>query len=234
MPRWCWTRSSLKEQMMEKIDVGRRILSANEAFALKNKQLLARYGKRCFNLISSPGSGKTTLLVRTITDLTDSLHLGVIEGDLQTDIDAERIRATKAPAIQINTEGACHLSAAQVSQALQKLPIENLDVVFIENVGNLVCPSAFELGEDGKIVVLSVAEGDDKPVKYPGIFAKSKVLLVNKIDLLEGARVDFDLDRVHADARRLNKTIEIFPVSAKTGAGMQNWYDWLTNQVRSR
>jgi len=219
---------------MEKIDVGRRILSANEAFALKNKQLLARYGKRCFNLISSPGSGKTTLLVRTITDLTDSLHLGVIEGDLQTDIDAERIRATKAPAIQINTEGACHLSAAQVSQALQKLPIENLDVVFIENVGNLVCPSAFELGEDGKIVVLSVAEGDDKPVKYPGIFAKSKVLLVNKIDLLEGARVDFDLDRVHADARRLNKTIEIFPVSAKTGAGMQNWYDWLTNQVRSR
>ncbi len=219
---------------MEKIDVGRKILSANETCALKNKQLLARHGKRCFNLISSPGSGKTTLLVRTITDLADSLRLGVIEGDLQTDIDAERVRATKAPAIQINTEGACHLSAAQVHKALEQLPLASLDVVFIENVGNLVCPSAFELGEDGKIVVLSVAEGDDKPVKYPGIFAKSKVLLVNKIDLLEGGRVDFDVDRARADARRLNKTIEIFPVSAKTGAGMQNWYDWLTSQVRSR
>jgi hydrogenase nickel incorporation protein HypB len=220
--------------MMEKADVGRKILGANETYALKNRQLLARHGKRCFNLISSPGSGKTSLLVRTITDLGHSLRIGVIEGDLQTDIDAERIRATSAPAIQINTEGACHLSAKQVNQALAELPIESLDMVVIENVGNLVCPSAFELGEDGKIVVLSVAEGDDKPVKYPGIFAKSKVLLVNKIDLLKGSLVEFDLDRVNVDARRLNRSIEIFPVSAKTGEGMQNWYDWLTGQVRSR
>jgi hydrogenase nickel incorporation protein HypB len=220
--------------MMEKVDVGRKILNANETYALKNSQLLARYGKRCFNIISSPGSGKTTLLVRTITDLGQSLRIGVIEGDLQTDIDAERIRATQAPAIQINTDGGCHLSAKQVSGALEKLPIENLDMVIIENVGNLVCPSAFELGEDGKIVVLSVAEGDDKPVKYPGIFAKSKVLLINKIDLLKGSLVDFDLDRVNTDARRLNKSIEIFPVSAKTGEGMQNWYGWLTDQVRPR
>lgn len=234
MPRWCWTRSNLKEQMMDKVDVGKRILNANETYAMKNRRLLARYGKRCFNMISSPGSGKTTLLVRTIRDLAQSLRIGVIEGDLQTDIDAERIRATKAPAIQINTDGACHLSASQVNQALEKLPVEGLDVVFIENVGNLVCPSAFELGEDGKIVVLSVAEGDDKPVKYPGIFAKSKVLLVNKIDLLAGSLVDFDLDRVNTDARRLNKSIEIFPVSAKTGEGMRNWYGWLTDQVRSR
>lgn len=219
---------------METVDVGRKILSANETYALKNRQLLARHGKRCFNLISSPGSGKTTLLVRTISDVAQSLRIGVIEGDLQTDIDAERIRATQAPAIQINTEGACHLSARQVNQALGELPVESLDVVIIENVGNLVCPSAFELGEDGKIVVLSVAEGDDKPVKYPGIFAKSKVLLVSKIDLLKGALIDFDLDRAVADARRLNPSIEIFPVSAKTGEGMQNWYDWLTNQVRSR
>ncbi len=219
---------------MDKVDVGKRILNANETYAMKNRRLLARYGKRCFNMISSPGSGKTTLLVRTIRDLAQSLRIGVIEGDLQTDIDAERIRATKAPAIQINTDGACHLSASQVNQALEKLPVEGLDVVFIENVGNLVCPSAFELGEDGKIVVLSVAEGDDKPVKYPGIFAKSKVLLVNKIDLLAGSLVDFDLDRVNTDARRLNKSIEIFPVSAKTGEGMRNWYGWLTDQVRSR
>jgi hydrogenase nickel incorporation protein HypB len=219
---------------MEKADVGRKILGANETYALKNRQLLSRYGKRCFNMISSPGSGKTSLLVRTITDLGESLRIGVIEGDLQTDIDAERIRATRAPAIQINTEGACHLSAKQVNQALEELPVEGLDLVVIENVGNLVCPSAFELGEDGKIAVLSVAEGDDKPVKYPGIFAKSKVLLVNKIDLLKGAMVDFDLDRVFADSRRLNRTIEIFPVSAKTGEGMQNWYDWLVDQARSK
>jgi hydrogenase nickel incorporation protein HypB len=220
--------------MMEKVDVGRKILNANEAYALKNRQLLARHGKRCFNFISSPGSGKTTILVRTISDLASSLRIGVIEGDLQTDIDAERIRSTKAPAIQINTEGACHLSAKQVNRALEELPVANLDVVIIENVGNLVCPSAFELGEDGKIVVLSVAEGDDKPVKYPGIFAKSKVLLVNKIDLLKGSLVDFDLDRVRTDARRLNPSIEIFAVSAKTGEGMQGWYDWLAGRMQTR
>jgi hydrogenase nickel incorporation protein HypB len=219
---------------MEKVDVGRKILNANETYALKNSRLLARHGKRCFNLISSPGSGKTTLLVRTIRDLAQTLRVGVIEGDIQTEIDAERIRAANAPAIQINTEGACHLSAAQVNQALEKLPIESLDVLFIENVGNLVCPTAFELGETGKIVVLSVAEGDDKPAKYPAIFAKSKVLLVNKIDLLKGGLVEFDLDRVCADARRLNTAIEIFPVSAKTGEGMQDWYRWLTDQTRPR
>lgn len=219
---------------MAKVDVGRKILSANETYALRNSTLLARHGKPCFNMISSPGSGKTTLLVRTIRDLSGVISVGVIEGDIQTDIDAERIRATQAPVIQINTEGACHLSAAQVNQALEKLPLDALDVVMIENVGNLVCPSAFELGENGKIVVLSVAEGDDKPVKYPAIFAKSKVLLVNKIDLLAGTHVDFDLARVQTDTRRLNKGIEIFPVSAKTGDGMQDWYDWLTEQVRGR
>jgi hydrogenase nickel incorporation protein HypB len=220
---------------MAKVDVGRRVLSANEAYAQKNRELLARRGKACFNIISSPGSGKTTILVRTITDLAGGLRIGVIEGDIQTDIDAERIRAAQAPAVQIETQGACHLSAAQVNQALEKLPLDGLDAILIENVGNLVCPSAFELGEDGKIVVLSVTEGDDKPAKYPAIFAKSKVLLVNKMDLLTGgALVDFDLDRVRADARKLNKSLEIFPVSARTGAGMQDWYDWLTNQVRAR
>jgi hydrogenase nickel incorporation protein HypB len=221
--------------MMAKVDIGRKVLSANEAYAQKNRELLARHKKTCFNIISSPGSGKTTILVRTITDLAGAFRVGVVEGDIQTDIDAERIRAAQAPAVQINTQGACHLSAAQVNQALEKLPLDDLDVILIENVGNLVCPSAFELGEDGKIVVLSVAEGDDKPAKYPAVFAKSKVLLVNKTDLLTGgALVDFDLDRVKGDARRLNKGMEIFPVSAKTGEGMQNWYDWLTNQAHAR
>ncbi|UCD52994.1 MAG: hydrogenase nickel incorporation protein HypB, partial [Phycisphaerales bacterium] len=123
------------------------------------------------------------------------------------------------------------LSAAQVHRVLEQLPLDRLDVIFIENVGNLVCPTAFELGENGKIVVLSVAEGDDKPIKYPSIFAKAKVLLVNKIDLLNAKVVDFDLDRVKADARKLNKNIEIFPVSARTGEGMDSWYDWLRQQV---
>lgn len=217
---------------MEKVNVGTRILGANERYAMKNAELLAQRKQSCLNMISSPGSGKTTILVRTISDLKGQLRIGVIEGDLQTDIDAQRIRATQAPAIQINTEGACHLSARQVYEALGRLPLDALDAIVIENVGNLVCPAAFELGETGKIVVLSVAEGDDKPVKYPGIFAKSKALLVNKIDLLRGALVDFDLDRVKADARRLNKSIEIFPVCAKSGEGMQNWYDWLSAQVR--
>ncbi len=220
---------------MEKVDIGRKVLNANEVYALKNSQLLARFGLRCFNIISSPGSGKTTILVRTITDLAGTLRMGVIEGDIQTDIDAQRIKAAHAPAVQINTEGACHLSAAQVNRGLAELPLDNLDLVLIENVGNLVCPTAFELGEDGKIVVLSVPEGDDKPAKYPAIFAKSRVLLVNKIDLLKsGAQVDFDLERVRADARRLNQGIAIFPVSAKTGEGMQDWYDWLQHQTYAR
>ncbi|MHC4458136.1 MAG: hydrogenase nickel incorporation protein HypB [Planctomycetota bacterium] len=220
--------------MKKRVDVGKKILSANEEYALKNSQLLSKQKKLCLNMISSPGSGKTTILTRTIKELKDKIKIGVIEGDIQTDIDAEKIRATKAPAVQINTNGACHLSAAQVNSALGNLPVSNLDVIFIENVGNLVCPSAFELGEAGKIVVLSVAEGDDKPAKYPAIFAKSKVLLINKIDLLEVVeKVDFDIERVKADARKLNKDIKIFPISAKTGEGTNTWYDWLKESVKN-
>ncbi len=172
---------------MYKVEIGKKILSANEEHAAKNSRLLGEQGKLCLNMISSPGSGKTTILVRTINELKDKIKIGVIEGDIQTDIDAKRIRATGTPAVQINTGGACHLSAAQVSSGLEKLPLANLDLIFIENVGNLICPSAFELGETAKVAVLSVPEGDDKPAKYPAIFAKSKVLLINKIDLL-GAR----------------------------------------------
>ncbi len=220
---------------MQKVNVRKKILSANEKYALKNSQLLAKYKILCLNMISSPGSGKTTVLTRTINELKNKIKIGVIEGDIQTDIDAEKIRTTKAPVVQINTDGACHLSAHQVSDALKKLPIDDLNLIFIENVGNLVCPSAFELGEAGKIVVLSVAEGDDKPAKYPAIFAKSKVLLINKIDLLTvGGQVDFDIERAKADARRLNKSIEIFLISAKTGDGFTSWYDWLKKSVEKK
>ncbi|MHC4633352.1 MAG: hydrogenase nickel incorporation protein HypB [Planctomycetota bacterium] len=218
---------------MYKVNVGKKILSANEEYALKNSQLLTEQKKLCLNMISSPGSGKTTILARTISELKDKIKIGVIEGDIQTDIDVERIRATKAPAIQINTDGACHLSAAQVNSALENLPISDLDLIFIENVGNLVCPSAFELGETAKIAVLSVAEGDDKPAKYPSIFAKSKAMLINKIDLLgAGVQIDFDIERAKTDARKLNKGIEIFPISAKTGEGLTGWYDWLKREVK--
>ena len=218
---------------MYKVNIGKKILSSNEEYALKNSHFLSEQKKLCLNMISSPGSGKTTILARTISESKDKIKIGVIEGDIQTEIDAERIRATKAPAVQINTKGACHLSAAQVNSALEKLPIVDLDLIFIENVGNLVCPSAFELGETGKIAVLSVAEGDDKPAKYPAIFAKSKAMLINKIDLLKAGMVDFDIERVKADARKLNKGIEIFPISAKTGEGMTDWYNWLTQEVKN-
>ena len=218
---------------MKKIKIEKKILSENEKFALDNIMFFGEQKKLCLNMISSPGSGKTTILTKTITDLKHKIKVGVIEGDIQTDIDAERIKATGAPAVQINTNGACHLSATQISAALKQLPIADLDLILIENVGNLVCPSAFELGESGKVVVLSVAEGDDKPAKYPAIFAKSKTLLINKIDLLESGHVDFDMERAKSDARRLNKAIEIFPISAKTGVGMPSWYDWLLQSVES-
>ena len=217
---------------MKKVDVSKKILSENDRYAFDNIMLLNRKKVFCLNMISSPGSGKTTILARTITELKGRLSIGVIEGDIQTEIDADRIRATEAPAVQINTDGACHLTAAQVGDALKDMPVDELDLVVIENVGNLVCPSDFNLGENGKVVVLSVAEGDDKPIKYPGIFAKAKVLLINKVDLLAGGLVDFDIERAKVDARVLNKDIKIFPISAKTGEGVAQWCDWLVDSAR--
>ena len=224
----------MKPPKTVKIKVDKKILAANEEYAMKNKQLLGQNGILCLNMISSPGSGKTAILAKTITDLKEKIRIAVIEGDIQTDFDAKRISSAGAKAIQINTEGACHLSAAQVNNAIEQLPLDKLDIIFIENVGNLVCPSALELGEDSKIAVLSVAEGDDKPAKYPAIFAKSKVLLINKIDMLKAGIVNFDIERVRRDAARLNKNILIFEISAKTGDGMTSWYDWLLEILQSR
>lgn len=215
--------------MSKKIEVGKKILSANEEYAQQNSRFLAENKKLCLNMISSPGSGKTSILTRTINELNGRINVGVIEGDICTELDAERIRKTKAPAIQIETQGSCHLSASQVTGALSKLPTDKLDLIFIENVGNLVCPTAFELGENCKVVVLSVPEGDDKPAKYPAIFAKSKAMLINKIDLL-GA-VDFDIDKAVEQAKKLNPGIEIFHLSAKTGQGFEHWCNWLIDSV---
>jgi hydrogenase nickel incorporation protein HypB len=214
-----------------KVKVVKKILSTNERYAQKNRTIFGKGGNLCLNMISSPGSGKTTILTRTIQELKGKLKIAVIEGDIATDYDAQRIRKTGAPAVQINTEGGCHLSAAQVNEALKKIPTGKVDLIFIENVGNLICPSAFELGEAGKIAVLSVAEGDDKPAKYPSLFVQAKALLINKIDLLKVATaVDFDIEKVRKDVQRLNKKIAIFEVSAKTGEGFEKWRDWLIAQ----
>lgn len=215
---------------MRTVRVEQKILVANEEYAAKNRRFLAEHKIPCLNVISSPGSGKTTILVKTIEALKGQLSIGVIEGDIQTDIDAQRIRTTGAPAVQINTEGACHLSAAQVSFAFHKLPFETLDLVFIENVGNLVCPSTLDLGETAKIAVLSVPEGDDKPAKYPAIFARAAAVLINKIDLLSSG--DFDIEKAKADILKLNKAVSIFPLSAKTAEGMDRWLNWLEDLTK--
>ncbi|MBN2019264.1 MAG: hydrogenase nickel incorporation protein HypB [Sedimentisphaerales bacterium] len=217
---------------MRKVIVEKKILVANEEFANKNREFLTAKKLPCLNVISSPGSGKTTILAKTIEALKGKVRIGVIEGDIQTDIDARRIRKTGAPACQINTEGACHLSAAQVSFALHKLPVDTLDLIFIENVGNLVCPSALDLGETAKIAVLSTPEGDDKPAKYPAIFARAAVVLINKIDLL--AAGDFNIEKAGADVFKINKKAKIFPVSAKTGQGMSAWCDWLEEMAAKK
>jgi hydrogenase nickel incorporation protein HypB len=210
---------------MRKVKVRKKILIANEEYAQANRTFLKELKLPCLNVISSPGSGKTTLLAKTITMLKGKLYIGVIEGDIQTDIDAQRIRKAGAPAHQIVTDGACHLSAAQISQAFHKLPIKRLDLLFIENVGNLVCPSTFDLGETDKIAVLSVPEGDDKPAKYPMIFARAAAVLINKIDLVKAT--NFSIRKVKSDIAKLNKKTKIFLVSAKTGEGMKQWCDWL-------
>jgi hydrogenase nickel incorporation protein HypB len=207
------------------IPVIRNVLEANEKMADAVRKRLLERGILALNLISSPGAGKTSLLERTLRDLTGKFRMAVIEGDLQTSNDAERVAATGAQAVQINTEGGCHLNSAMISRALDELSLDDLDILFIENVGNLVCPVEFDCGEDAKIALLSVAEGDDKPEKYPLLFNLAKVMILNKIDLLP--HVDFDLARARAFASKLNGNLEIFELSCRDGQGLEQWYRWL-------
>jgi hydrogenase nickel incorporation protein HypB len=201
------------------------ILAKNNAYAAQNRERFAVQGILALNLVSSPGSGKTTLLVKTIEALQGKLSIAVVEGDQQTSHDAERIRATGAPAVQINTGKGCHLDAHMVGHALEKLPLARGSVLMIENVGNLVCPAAFDLGEAGKVVILSVTEGEDKPLKYPDMFRAARLMLVNKCDLLP--YLQFDVDQAIAYARRVNPLIEVIRVSATTGEGMADWLAWI-------
>ena len=214
-----------------KITLNKKILDKNEECAAGNQAFFKDNGIVCLNVISSPGSGKTTILSRTITDLADRVKIAVIEGDIKTDTDARKIRATGAAAIQIETQGSCHVSAAQVARALGEIPAKDMDLIFIENVGNLVCPSDFNLGEGGRVVVLSVPEGDDKPIKYPGTFAKADVILINKMDLLD--YIDFDIEKVITDIKTVNKTARIFHISATKGNGLYECYNWLEAQILS-
>ncbi|WP_022720315.1 hydrogenase nickel incorporation protein HypB, partial [Rhodopseudomonas sp. B29] len=190
-----------------------------------NRARFAPDGVLAFNLVSSPGAGKTSLLVRAVSELKGEFAIGVIEGDQQTSNDAERIRATGVPAIQVNTGKGCHLDAAMVGEAYDRLPWLNGGLLMIENVGNLVCPAAFDLGEACKIVVFSTTEGEDKPLKYPDMFAASALMLINKIDL--APVLDFDLARTVEYARRVNPKIEVLTVSARTGEGMAAFYAWI-------
>jgi hydrogenase nickel incorporation protein HypB len=209
------------------IAIEQDILAKNDGLAAINRQRFAGRGVFVLNLMSSPGSGKTTLLTRTLTDLKGRFPVAVIEGDQQTSFDADRIRATDAPAIQVNTGKGCHLDAAMVAQAADRLGVAENSVLFIENVGNLVCPAGFDLGETHRVVVLSVTEGEDKPLKYPAMFAGADLLLVNKVDLLP--HLTFDVERMIAYAQRLKPSLAVIELSATNGQGMADWYDWIEN-----
>lgn len=213
----------MSQSRMVKIE--QDILSKNDSYANDNRGYLAEHGIFALNLVSSPGSGKTTLLVKSITALNGSLPLAVIEGDQQTDNDAARIRATGAPALQINTGKGCHLDAYMVGKAMSQLGLKDDSLLLIENVGNLVCPASFDLGEAHKVAILSVTEGEDKPLKYPDMFLASDLMLLNKCDLLP--YLTFDADLAVANARRVNPDIKVIRISATSGEGMDEWLDWI-------
>lgn len=230
----CSEKTAVPEQEADrkKIELEERVLGKNERLAERNRGVFSSSRVAVVNMVSSPGAGKTTLLERTIRELKDEMKIGVVEGDQQTDRDAKRIEATGVPVHQINTMDACHLDAHMIHHALGTFSLEELDLLFIENVGNLICPGAFDLGEDSRVVLLSTTEGEDKPLKYPGIFIGSQLAVINKIDLLEV--LELDLDQYLSFVRKVNSSLECLSVSAKTGEGIEGWYDWLRDRVAEK
>jgi hydrogenase nickel incorporation protein HypB len=212
-----------------KVPLERKVLSENDRLAAELRAEFARHGIRCLNLISSPGSGKTALLERTLGAFDPTVRVAVLTGDIQTDADARRLARYGFPVRQITTAGACHLDARMVAKALEGWDLAALDLLFIENVGNLVCPTSYDLGEVAKVVLLSVAEGEEKPLKYPGIFFKSKLMVLTKIDLLP--YVPFRLDDAIANARSIQPDIEIMQVSNTTGEGLEKWMEWVRRGI---
>ncbi|WP_415879145.1 hydrogenase nickel incorporation protein HypB [Methylomonas sp. TEB] len=211
------------------VQIEQDILAKNNRYADENRRYFSERGMLALNLVSSPGSGKTTLLTETILRLKDELSIAVIEGDQQTARDADRIRATGVPALQINTGKGCHLDAHRVGHGLESLNLPEHSLLFIENVGNLVCPSAFDLGEAHKVVILSVTEGEDKPIKYPDMFYAADLMILNKTDLLP--YLDFDGAQCIQYAKQVNPRIKVLSLSAKTGEGMENWLTWLRAEM---
>ena len=215
-----------------KISVVKNILEANDRIAQENRAIFDEKDLLVFNLMGSPGAGKTSLLEKTIDAIKEDLSIGVIEGDIQSSQDAERIAEKEIPVVQINTGGACHLDGNMIRDAFQGFDFDALDLLIVENVGNLVCPAEFKVGEDFKAMILSVTEGDDKPAKYPLMFRESKVLLINKIDLLP--YVDCSLEKIKDEALKVNPQLTLIEVSCKTGEGLDAWYNWLKQEVESR
>ncbi len=212
-----------------KVKVATKILEANDRIALENRKKFDDAGVFVVNLMSGPGAGKTSLLERTLSERKD-FRIGVIEGDIAGSDDAERVEKFGTPVVQINTGGACHLDANMISDVLGDLPLYELDMLFIENVGNLVCPAEFKVGEDMKVMLLSIAEGHDKPLKYPLMFQESSALILNKIDLLP--YTDVDIGKIRKDALSLNPKLKIFEVSCRTGAGIPEWISWLKERAK--
>jgi hydrogenase nickel incorporation protein HypB len=215
---------------MERVVTKTNVLSKNAEAAAINRELFRKHGIAVFNMMSAPGSGKTTLLEKTLQALAQTHKPGVIEGDLQTSYDADRIHALGIPVFQINTITSCHLDGRMVGEALNQFPIKGLDLLFIENVGNMICPAAFDLGEDKKIVLCSLAEGADKPKKYPVLFQRADCIVINKIDLLPLCPPD-ELERMMGFAREVNPTADLFPVSCRTGEGIPAWLDWIERKI---
>ncbi|OGO06335.1 MAG: hydrogenase accessory protein HypB [Chloroflexi bacterium RBG_13_57_8] len=214
------------------ITVGEEILGANEERAHVNKKRLDKHGTLTINIMSSPGAGKTSLITSTIKNLRKKVRIAVIEGDVASSVDAEKVNALGIPVVQINTAGGCHLEASMVAKALDDLPVKDTDLLFIENVGNLICPNAFALGEDRRVMIASLPEGDDKPYKYPAMFADTDVIVLNKIDLQP--YLDFSMEAFKKVVTGLNPDVTIFPVSCKTGAGIRAWFDWLETAVKEK
>jgi len=212
-----------------KVSLVTNILKANDRIAEQNKQFFDEKGILVINMMSAPGAGKTTLIEHTINALKNDYQIGVIEGDIQSTYDADKIAATGVPVVQINTDGACHLDGNMIRQTFDQFNFDGMDLLIVENVGNLVCPAEFGMGEDFKVMLLSVPEGDDKPLKYPLMFHESSALLINKIDLLP--YVDCSVEKVRTESLKINSSLEIFEVSGKTKQGLTNWYDWLKSRI---
>jgi hydrogenase nickel incorporation protein HypB len=214
-----------------KIQVVKNVLDANDRIAQENRALFDAKGIYVINLMSAPGAGKTSLVEKTILALKDRCRIGVIEGDIQDTYDADRVAKLGIPAVQINTGGSCHLDANMIREALGALDLDTLDLLIVENVGNLVCPAEFKVGENAKVMLLSTPEGADKPAKYPLMFQESSVMLINKIDLLP--YVEFDREKAKRDALALNRNLKIFEVSCRTSQGLERWFDWLSDQIQT-